>query len=109
MLSLLLIATFIAPFLAMTFWANWTAPSKSVNMKMSHLVRWRFLFYRFRPSMWWWGSVIAIRQLLLAFTPMVQPDDPYAQIMYTSSVLLIYIAAASFTWPWKSHELSLIE
>merc|ERR1719396_110431 len=73
------------------------------------LVRYRFVFYRFRPTVWWWGSVIIARQLLLAFSLLVFPDDPYAQIVYIVTVLVLYISAAACAWPWKCSELNIVE
>jgi len=110
-LAMLLLLTFVIPFLGLTFWANWNAPARSVTEGSlgNHCVRYRFLFYRFRPDGWWWGSVVALRQLLLAFSAMVRPDDPYAQVMYVVTVLLVYITFASYFWAWKSHELNIIE
>jgi len=111
--AVLLCLTFVVPFLGLTFWANWQAPLMSLSSEDAtvsvHLVRFRFLFYRFRPCTWWWGSVVAIRQLLLAFASMVSPDDAYAQILYVMIVLVVYVAFCCRAWPWKNDELNIAE
>jgi ABC-type branched-subunit amino acid transport system substrate-binding protein len=108
-MAALLIVLFILPFMTVTAYANWHAPSQSHNPNSHHLIRYRFLFYRFRPTVWWWGTVIVVRQFLLAIAPTVQPDDPYAQIAYLVSVLLLYICLVCYQWPWKSSEINIAE
>jgi hypothetical protein len=49
------------------------------------------------------------RQLFLAFSASVQPDDPHAQTIFIVAVLMSYFGAACYYWPWKSREINLCE
>merc|ERR1719428_1663762 len=108
MLGAVLIATWIAPFIGIIFWASMKAPVKS-EADPSFLVKFRFLFFRFRPTLWWWGCAVYARQTFLAFAASVHPDDPYAQILYVVFVVIVYMTTASRYWPWKSDEINFGE
>mmetsp|Transcript_151963 Transcript_151963/g.487788 ORF Transcript_151963/g.487788 Transcript_151963/m.487788 type:complete len:256 (-) Transcript_151963:214-981(-) len=83
--------------------------TESAKTATAFLTRMRFLVYRFRPDVWWWGSVFNVRQLLLAFAPMVQPDDPNTQLIFVSIVLQVYLALVCIFWPWKTHEINVLD
>eukprot|EP00928_Gymnodinium_smaydae_P039848 TRINITY_DN27132_c0_g2_i1.p1 TRINITY_DN27132_c0_g2~~TRINITY_DN27132_c0_g2_i1.p1 ORF type:complete len:1200 (-),score=148.82 TRINITY_DN27132_c0_g2_i1:168-3422(-) len=108
--SVTLLLLFPLPFLALTSYANWTAvgAASSAATRDRFLKTYRFLFYRFRPEVWWWGSVVYIRQLLLAISPMVAPDDPGFQVVFCIVILSIYLGILSY-WPWKTNELNLLD
>eukprot|EP00405_Crypthecodinium_cohnii_P027270 CAMPEP_0206514598 /NCGR_PEP_ID=MMETSP0324_2-20121206/62227_1 /ASSEMBLY_ACC=CAM_ASM_000836 /TAXON_ID=2866 /ORGANISM="Crypthecodinium cohnii, Strain Seligo" /LENGTH=78 /DNA_ID=CAMNT_0054007091 /DNA_START=20 /DNA_END=253 /DNA_ORIENTATION=+ len=51
--------TFVLPFIAGSILAVIRAPT--VKDPAGHYQRWRFLLYRFRPDVWWWGIIFLIR------------------------------------------------
>ena len=110
-LSVILLITFVAPFIGVQIWASVYAIKIRANPNLSklHMTLFRFLIYRFRPDVWWWGTVFTIRQTLLAFAPMLQPDDPHTQSVFIIAVLTVYTTLACFFWPWKSDELNLLD
>jgi len=110
-MSVVLLVTFVVPFIGVQVWANYYALRIRANLVQSklHTTRVRFLMYRFRPDVWWWGIVLTIRQLLLGFAQMLKPDDPHAQCVFIITVLTIYIMGACFFWPWKTDELNLLD
>jgi len=103
--AIVLALTILAPFVALNLFGALFGP----KWGSSRLVMFRFLFYRFRPDVWWWGIIFLMRQVLLAFTPAVMPDDPYAQIILVSVILAVYLGGSAAWWPWKSNELSLFD
>ncbi len=110
-LSVILLITFVAPFIGVQIWANFYTIKVRANSQDAtlHTTRFRFMLYRYRPDVWWWGTIFTIRQTLLAFSPILEPGDPNAQSVFIIAVLTIYIAHASFFWPWKSDELNLLD
>merc|ERR1719482_240928 len=69
----------------------------------------QFLLHRFRPGCWWWGNVVLLRQLLLAFAPVLPADEPHAQAVNVSCVLSFYSVFASNSNPWKSRLLNFLD
>jgi len=109
-MSVVLLCTVIIPFVGVSFWATWEAPRVSAIIENAgHYVRFRFLLYRFRPDVWWWGLVFILRQTVLGFAPMVQPDDPSVQIIYCVTTLVFYVAVQCWFCPWKTQELNFLD
>jgi len=113
-MAMLVLVLIVVPFIALNVWATYKAYSASrgagkLEDQALHLAYFRYLFFRFRPDVFWWGAPLSLRQLLLAFAPAVAPDDVGAQSIYVVAILLIYLAALCFFWPWKSHELNLLD
>eukprot|EP00747_Dinoflagellata_sp_TGD_P048057 gnl/TRDRNA2_/TRDRNA2_145378_c1_seq1.p1 gnl/TRDRNA2_/TRDRNA2_145378_c1~~gnl/TRDRNA2_/TRDRNA2_145378_c1_seq1.p1 ORF type:complete len:372 (+),score=24.54 gnl/TRDRNA2_/TRDRNA2_145378_c1_seq1:87-1118(+) len=108
-LALLLMVGFVFPYVAGTLWANCAVRSKGHTEMQAHIERFQFLLYRYRPDVWWWGIVFNIRQTLLAFSPMVTPDDPSSQVIYVICVIIMYLALVSTFWPWKTIEVNLLD
>jgi hypothetical protein len=110
-LSIVLLLLVVLPTLVLHIWATIKANSSTLRAGAGAnlLVRCRFVFYRFRPDVWWWGNVYMIRQLLLAMGPIVQPDDPNFQVVFVVATLSFYVAALCFYWPWKTQELNILD
>jgi hypothetical protein len=100
-MSLILMLTFLLPFLVLCLWA--------VLKPMGKNKPFRFLFFRWRPSVHWWGLVIFVRQAFLAFARMVNPNDPVAQLIYIEMVIILYLVIVSAYQPWREIELNLYE
>jgi len=110
-MSVILLITFVAPFIGVQIWANIHTIKVRANPRDAtlHTMRFRFMMYRFRPDVWWWGTIFTIRQTLLAFAPLLEPDDPHTQCVFIVAVLTIYTVNACFFWPWKSDELNFLD
>jgi hypothetical protein len=104
-LSSILFILLIVPFTALEFWVSCVAHGQS-SKDPNFCVRFRFFLYRFRPDRWWWAPVLHVRQILLAFAPIVQVEDPGAQILYVSAILISYQTMLGRYWPWKASEIN---
>jgi len=106
-LGLAVLMVFVVPFFAITAWATVKAPQ--LMTQESFPIRFRFWLYRFRPDCWWWGILLNVRQVLLAFVSSVPADDPHSQSTYFVIVLGAYLILQTRYWPWKNHELNMAE
>jgi hypothetical protein len=116
-LGILLLGLIVAPYFALNLFATVRAPSwdpvssakNALETAPSGMLRFRYLFYRFRPDVWWWGNLVNTRQLMLAFAPMIEPDDPGVQVIYVLGILSAYLILVSLFKPWKAFELNAME
>lgn len=71
--------------------------------------RFKFLFIKFRPDVWWWGVVLLLRALLLTLAQTLSQEGERHLIWYMS-VILIYSGMLVFLRPWRgkwSHVLDV--
>jgi len=73
------------------------------------LRRLKFIVYRFREGSWYWGIVFLFRNTLTGIAIMLDPGQPYAQMMLPTFVLVIYLGFLITVWPWKSMALNLVD
>jgi hypothetical protein len=104
-MSTILFVLLIIPFTALDFWVSCVAHEQS-SKDPNFCVRFRFFVYRFRPDSWWWAPVLHVRQIFLAFAPIVQVEDPGAQVLYVSAILISYQTMLGRYWPWKASEIN---
>lgn len=102
-LGLIVLGGLVAPFVAVNVWATVVAAQKS-QKSLSFTVRFRYLFFSFRPDVWWWRLVLDGRQLVLSFAPILQQDDPAAQLLYAVAIFCTYMALVCTVQPWRTHE-----
>jgi hypothetical protein len=110
-LAMVLLMVIVIPFAALNAWITLKvrAWSSAEGGDLAALIRFRYLFFRFRPDVWWWGNVYNVRQLLLAFSPMVQPDDPASQVIFITVVLVFYLGIVCAWMPWKAREINFLD
>jgi len=114
-MGLLALVLVVFPFIAVGLWATYKAWAyassalESLDKQEKHLAYFRYIFFRFRPDVFWWSIPLNFRQLLLAFAPTLAPNDPSAQVLYVVFILVAYVAATCAFWPWKSHELNVLD
>lgn len=110
-LSVFLMLSLIAPFLVANIVATIKAPAASRKWggESRVIICFRFLLYRFRPDVWWWGNVFSARQLLIAFTPTIAANDANVQMMLVASTLIVYMILMGVFWPWKTSELNMLD
>lgn len=112
-LSVLLFLAVVIPFLGCMLWASCRPTLARSHQKADsaahHVETFRFTLYRLRPQVPWWGCVFLVRQTLLAFAPMVEPDDPSSEVVYIIVILLVYTGAMGFYAPWCTMEHNLLD
>mmetsp|Transcript_33422 Transcript_33422/g.73108 ORF Transcript_33422/g.73108 Transcript_33422/m.73108 type:complete len:1142 (-) Transcript_33422:241-3666(-) len=107
-MSVMLLLGIIFPFMAAVPWAL----CRSVQVRSaqrSTVQRFSCLLNRYRPDCKWWCIIFMLRQVLLAFTPMVNPGDASVQLFYMVIVLSLYLILGSKFWPWKSLEHNVLD
>jgi len=105
-LSSMLLATLVLPFAVASLCGTCQAHRVSDVQK---LARFRFLLYRFRPDVWWWGNIFILRQALLAFCPMTRPDDPEFQFIFVAMILEVYSCVLFAYFPWRTIEPTILD
>jgi hypothetical protein len=83
-----------------------SGPKKSLDRL--YLVRYRFLFFRFRPDRYYWMPCLLLRNTLIGF-PQVLFDEPQAQALGVLIVLQVSLAATMYYWPWRSTLLNAFD
>ena len=66
--------------------AAYVAPSRWMDVNFRE--RWKFMLTRWRPSMYFWGSVVITRNLLVAFAGVIS-DQARVQLVYVVCVVVI--------------------
>eukprot|EP00929_Paragymnodinium_shiwhaense_P031371 TRINITY_DN1758_c0_g1_i4.p1 TRINITY_DN1758_c0_g1~~TRINITY_DN1758_c0_g1_i4.p1 ORF type:complete len:1319 (+),score=213.72 TRINITY_DN1758_c0_g1_i4:48-4004(+) len=110
--AIFVLLTIVIPFISINMMAVRDAGSPKEDQGQQtnpRLVRFRYLLYRFRPDVWWWGVAFQFRQTMLAFAPIVAPDDPHVQVVFITTVLLVYAIPQGIFWPWKTREHNLLD
>ena len=69
----------------------------------------RFLVFRFRLDVWWYGVPLLLRGPLLALCVVLWPNTPAFQVLSAGIILLIYVSVEMRAWPWKSPLLNVID
>lgn len=108
---------FVIPYVAFCLFGTYVVvkPSGLTTTKgdmlqgVRDMMRYRFLLFRFRPDMWWWGNVFLARQLALVFAPSVPSETPHGQIVYVVGILISYGLAQAHYWPWKAPEFNCLD
>uniref|UniRef100_A0A7S4S4N4 Leucine-binding protein domain-containing protein n=1 Tax=Alexandrium monilatum TaxID=311494 RepID=A0A7S4S4N4_9DINO len=111
LMSFSLLVLLVIPFIAVAAWGSYSVyvSTQTRGIDAPQMTMYRFLVYRFRPSVWWWANVFNVRQLLLGLTPMVTPDDTANQLVYMLFVVLAYLAVMTAFLPWRTLEINLFD
>jgi len=78
------------------------APAKSKDDDGTFFKTSRFLFFRFRPDYWWYGTCLILRGPMLAVPMAVFTDLPQVQLFVMTAVLEVYMVLRLVVWPWKT-------
>eukprot|EP00931_Biecheleriopsis_adriatica_P009236 TRINITY_DN11031_c0_g1_i1.p1 TRINITY_DN11031_c0_g1~~TRINITY_DN11031_c0_g1_i1.p1 ORF type:complete len:1497 (-),score=232.77 TRINITY_DN11031_c0_g1_i1:222-4178(-) len=113
-MAVLALLVYLVGFMGILVWMAVSAPRKWKDADFR--IRSRFFIFKFRVDTWWYGLVLAVRSLLLAFVPVVSPDDGYVQFVMMlfvfGSSLLIHFAILPYVDAYanmlESTELSLV-
>lgn len=91
-------------FLSACFYAAAKAPGWSAKLPAI-----RFLIFRFRPQVWWFGLVLLVRGGVLPLCGVVTPDMPRFSLAMMGSILLTYLGVQTWLQPWKAPILNLVD
>lgn len=105
----ILLAIFVAGFLALCAWAACKIPTWSSQQKHSHVGSFIFLINRFRSDRWWFGVPLLMRGPLLSLPVVWAADFPEAQVCIASMVLAAFLFLQVISWPWKVPLLNLLD
>ena len=111
MLGFLALLVAPLPFFAMTCYATWKYPSwiaRYSPITSRRLQAFRFLFFRFKPSRYYYGVILLCRSFLVCLVPVVLSDDVSLQIsfmvFFTSVFQTIRVPAACDALAHGNHE-----
>ncbi|CAE7031767.1 unnamed protein product, partial [Symbiodinium sp. CCMP2456] len=93
-------------FLASCFFFAWKAPSWSGKAIQGGV---RFLIFRFRPNVWWFGLVLLTRGPLLSMPAVAAPNKPAVQFVCLLGILLLSLQLQVWYLPWKAPILNLVD
>jgi hypothetical protein len=96
-------------FLGMVVFATCKAPAKAAQGNVIFLQRFRFVFFRFRVDVWYWGATLLIRGLILASIPPLVPDSAHLQMILIVGALLVPLVLQVRKWPWKAPLLNVVD
>jgi len=84
--------------LALCTYIIYIAPQKFHDEKFR--IRWKFLFLKFRPDVWWWTLPVMIKGLCMNLS-LVFFQDGILQLYWILLTLLAYTGGLVFTFPWR--------
>jgi len=93
-------------FLTSCFFFAWKAPSWSGKAIQGGV---RFLIFRFRPNVWWFGLVRFTRGPLLSMPAVAAPNMPAVQFVCLLGILLLSLQLQIWYLPWKAPILNLVD
>merc|ERR1711862_621354 len=80
-------------------WAIFRAPTRFFQESFRN--RWKFLFVKFRPSIWWWSLILFAKSLSLSLT-MVLFTDGAGQMAWLACTMLLYTSISSAIFSWRT-------
>jgi hypothetical protein len=103
------IMCFVAlPFYLLCLHTVYRAPTESAIDK-SFLVRFKFMFSRYRDDCYFFNACFLTFNLLFAATPAVLPaDSPVAATLVMIILVLINLTLQLRLWPWKVQDLNYV-
>jgi len=87
-------------------WAIWVAPSKFQDEVFRR--RFKFLFLKFRPSVYWWSSVFLLLTFVLNLTFVILVAPPF-QLQMLTSVNSVYQILVSLMMPYRTYHANCLE
>jgi len=104
------ISLYLVGFGVFYIWACTFLPQQSQQgMGLISVQAYRFIFYRFRPEYYFWGSVFLFRNLLLTLASVLDPANPYTGVVYLGLVAVCFLIAQCVCWPWRTTMLNALD
>lgn len=82
----------------------WTAPVEWP--KEDFREKWRFMLTRWRPDVWFWGSMVMTRNLMVAASSVVSAE-PRVQLIYLVWVITTVFTLTAAWQPWRVPSLNI--
>lgn len=98
------ICVFCIGYMVVVFYVCISAPRRFIDPGWR--MRWKFLFSKSIPSLWWWSVVMLSKSLLLTFS-IVLFKESWQQISVLFLIFLWYALLVSFCLPWRSFAASV--
>jgi len=98
-----------AGFYAACIFSAVVAPRMAKDGRAPFMQSVRFLLFRFRPDVWWWGLVLMMRAMLMSLAPVIATDDPRVQMVFMGLIIATFLALQVYFWPWKVPLLNLLD
>merc|ERR1719456_2150932 len=86
-------------FMAAAFNASWQYPRRMMRADFSFFRRYQFLFIRFQARRYWYGTTMLTRNLLIAFTPIIEQTPE--QMLLLGILLTASLFGVAWYKPWK--------
>ncbi|CAK9066964.1 Ephrin_rec_like domain-containing protein [Durusdinium trenchii] len=93
-------------FFAAACYAAYQAPRWSGKPRLAAI---RFLIFRFRPNVWYFGLVLLARGPLLSMPGVIATNMPSLQLTLMHMILLGSLCLQLWFLPWKSPVLNLVD
>eukprot|EP00971_Amphidinium_carterae_P336726 6473240-Amphidinium_carterae.1 len=101
---------YCAPFAAMCILATFNVRrSQTTAQRRWWLTTFRFLFYKFRPEVYYWGVCILGRNAFFALAPSLAPEIPKIGVFILTFVTSGSIAHTALVHPWKSYWMTIVD
>mmetsp|Transcript_75267 Transcript_75267/g.130335 ORF Transcript_75267/g.130335 Transcript_75267/m.130335 type:complete len:1260 (-) Transcript_75267:81-3860(-) len=79
---------YVLGFMALMSWVVVQAPLKITNS--SFALRYKFVFFKYSPTMWWFCLPMMFRSMLISLVTVVSPNDGYMQFLLMLFILVIF-------------------
>jgi hypothetical protein len=96
-----------AAYAATCTWVVWNYPTRMAEGDASYLMKWNFMFFRYKVDKYWYVLVFLTRNTIIAVTPAI-PDGVW-QILLLQMVLTLSLIVVTFVQPWRVTLANLME
>jgi len=66
-----------------------------------YLIKFKFLFFRFRSDRYYFNTLFLLRNFLIGLTPAITTSDQVAQSGFLLCVVLAALSLQMYLWPWR--------
>jgi len=94
--------------LGMVLYLTLRAPVKC-NVDGLYLMKYKFLFFRFRSDRYYFNSIFLLRNFLVGFVTAVNPGDGLMQASLMMIVCVVALSLQMNLWPWREWSLNLMD
>jgi len=97
------------PFLSVAVFGVWRQPRYVAMHDITFMKAFRFLFFRFEPSAYYFGTALLLRNLMVCLVPVVIRDDTALQILVVSAIMLVGAIAQCLLRPWRNYMANILD
>jgi len=84
-------------------------PTEAAKGNVQFLQSCRFLVFRFRTDVWWYGLVLIFRGPLLSLPAVILTDTARGQLLALTVVLITTLMLQLAVWPWKTPIVNVMD